>query len=119
VLAPGAIPTVGIGSAPAGVHCGVNFGVGVAVGVRFGFGVGEAPFDGFGVGVRVGFGPGVGVLVAGGPRQIERLIIENGKLDPVCVLPPPPPPQLRSSAAARKAAIGTSTKDLRSQSIEP
>ncbi|HXR24617.1 MAG TPA: hypothetical protein VN742_04585, partial [Candidatus Binataceae bacterium] len=30
-----------------------------------------------------------------------------------------PPPQLRSSAAARKATTGTSTKDLRNQTIEP
>src|SRR5258708_7572541 len=115
------MPTVGTGSAPAGVHCGVNFGVGVAVSVLVGVAVGEVNFVGFGVGVRVGLGPGVGVRVAGGPRQIDRLIIENGSPTPFWVPPPPPPPppQLRSNAAMRKAPIGTSTKDLRNQIIEP
>ena len=75
-------------------------------------------FTGVGVAHFKCVGFGVGVRVTGGPAQIDRLEIEKGRLEPVCVLPPPPPPQLRSSAAARKAVIGTNTKDLRSQIIE-
>jgi len=78
-----------------GVHCGV----GVAVG--------EAPL----------VGDGVGLAVGGGPGQIATLISANG--NPVGVVLLLPPPQLKSSAAERKATTGTSTKDLRNQTIEP
>ena len=83
-----------IESIAVGVHCGV----GVAVGV--------CPLVGLGVGTAVG----------GDPGQTATLISENGNPELVVVLLPPP--QLKSSAAARKATTGTSTRDLRNQTIE-
>jgi hypothetical protein len=89
---------VGVTKPPVGT--GLHIGVGVV------FGVFEL------------VGTAVGVSVGGGPGQIARLISEKGKpvLDVLLLLPPP---QLKSNADARKNRTGPSTRDLRSQTIEP